>query len=204
MSRNDLLTGRSNQDHRAGNQPPCRACFDAIITPGTPSLHGSVGFVLERSAPRGPYAGSPRPTILVLLPGPSNPVPGGRRHLATVLRFDSDPKLGRRPADATAALVRRGICAEHVIGRDRVRAAEPPCPRIEPRRAGPGPSLGKTLDHREPGEQKMVRRYPLRLLLPTKPNFARFLAQAVDIARHGRCRSVYAKGVTPSRSRARR
>jgi arylformamidase len=38
----------------------------------------------------------------------------------------------------------------------------------------------------------------------SKPNFARFLAQAVDIALHGRCRSVYAEGVTPSRSRARR
>jgi hypothetical protein len=51
---------------------------------------------------------------------------------------------GRRPADATAALVRHGICAEHVSGRDRVRAAEPPCPRVEPRRAGAGPSHRQT------------------------------------------------------------
>jgi hypothetical protein len=118
--------------------------FRCYYHTGDPSLHGSVGFVLEQSALRGPYAGSRRPTILVLLPGPSNPVPGGRRHLAPVLRFCSGPKPGRRPADATAVLVRRGMCPEHVSGRDRVRAAEPPCPRIEPRRAGAGPSHRQT------------------------------------------------------------
>src|SRR5437667_6141649 len=35
------------------------------------------------------------------------------------------------------------------------------------------------------------------------PNFALFRAQPIDIVCSGRCRSVYAVGVTPSRSRAR-
>jgi len=71
MSWNDLSTGMRKPDHRADNQLLARP-VSTLMSHRGPSPHGSVGFVLQRSAPRGRYIGPPSPSVFVLLPAPSN------------------------------------------------------------------------------------------------------------------------------------